>query len=176
MWPQGYFTGSPYPGSPLNEYGSLQQYQQQQVLPGMSRQQQVLFLPMLKALVLHSQDCHLTAEHHWHHLYMLTVPYAMQALQVRHAKSTMQCSYIYVLNMHATTEDLQVAAQAQHYYMMTSGQDGTYFDVASNTFMDAGRGYRGVPIPAPPRRSRRGGRNGSRKSLGTPGTARFGAS
>lgn len=65
--------------------------------------------------------------------------------------------------------------QAQQYYMMTSGQDGTYFDVASNTFVDAGRGYRGVPIPAPPRRARRGGRMGSRKSLGTPGIARLGA-
>ncbi len=54
MWPQGYFSGSPYPGSQLNEYGSLQQYQQQQVLQGMSRAQQVLFQPGLKALVLYS--------------------------------------------------------------------------------------------------------------------------
>lgn len=92
MWPQGYLTGSPYPGSPLNEYGSLQHYQQQQVLQGMSRQQQVLFLPMLKALGLHFQGCHLTAKHQWHQLSMLTVPCVMQALQVRHVMSTMQCS------------------------------------------------------------------------------------
>lgn len=26
--------------------------------------------------------------------------------------------------------------------MMTSGQDGTYFDMASNSFMHSGRGYR----------------------------------
>ncbi len=53
--------------------------------------------------------------------------------------------------------------------MMTSGQDGTYFDVASNSFVDAGRGYRSAPIPAPPRRARRGGRNGSRKNLANSG-------
>ncbi|BDA44764.1 probable polyadenylate-binding protein, cytoplasmic and nuclear [Coccomyxa sp. Obi] len=32
--------------------------------------------------------------------------------------------------------------QAQQYYMVTSGQDGTYFDMASNRFMHSGRGYR----------------------------------
>ena len=49
--------------------------------------------------------------------------------------------------------------------MMTSGQDGSYFDVASNSFVDNSRGYRGGPIPAPPRRARRGNRDGSKKTL-----------
>lgn len=49
--------------------------------------------------------------------------------------------------------------------MMTSNQDGSYFDVASNSFVDNSRGYRGVPIPAPPRRARRGTRDGSKKTL-----------
>ena len=40
--------------------------------------------------------------------------------------------------------------QAQQYYMMTSGQDGTYFDVANNTFVNGGsRGYRVQPGRAP---------------------------
>lgn len=59
--------------------------------------------------------------------------------------------------------------QAQQFYMMTSGQDGTYFDVASNSFMDSGRSCRGVPIPPPPRRARRGSRQGSKKTLATSG-------
>ncbi|CAL5228112.1 g11188 [Coccomyxa viridis] len=98
MWPPGYYTGSPFSGSPLSDYGPMQHYQQQQAMQGMNRHQ-----------------------------------------------------------------------QAQQYYMMTSGQDGTYFDVASDSFVDAGRGYRSAPIPAPPRRARRGGRNGSRKSLANSG-------
>ena len=64
-------------------------------------------------------------------------------------------------------------SQAQQYYMMTSGQDGSYFDVASNSFVDAGRGYRSAPIPAPPRRARRGGRHGSRKNLANSGVEPF---
>ena len=52
---------------------------------------------------------------------------------------------------------------------MTSGQEGAYFDLASNSFWDSSRGFRGVPIPAPPRRSRRGSRHGSKKTLATSG-------
>lgn len=52
---------------------------------------------------------------------------------------------------------------------MTSGQEGAYFDVASNSFWDSSRGFRSVPIPAPPRRSRRGSRHGSKKTLATSG-------
>lgn len=52
---------------------------------------------------------------------------------------------------------------------MKSGQEGAYFDVASNSIWDSSRGFRGVPIPAPPRRSRRGSRHGSKKTLATSG-------
>ena len=41
MWPPGYYTGSPFSGSPLSDYGPMQQYQQQQAMQGMSRHQQV---------------------------------------------------------------------------------------------------------------------------------------
>ena len=68
---------------------------------------------------------------------------------------------------------LVMRLQAQQYYMMTSGQDGSYFDVASNSFMDAGRGYTSASIPAPPRRARRGGRHGNAKNLATSGAGTY---
>ena len=44
MWPPGYYTGSPFSGSPVSDYGPMQQYQQQQAMQGISRHQQVLLL------------------------------------------------------------------------------------------------------------------------------------
>ncbi len=64
--------------------------------------------------------------------------------------------------------------QAQQYYMMTSGQDGTYFDMASNSFMHSGRGYRshmgrGAPTP------RGGGRRGRQLFPEPPASNHLGA-
>ena len=41
MWPPGYYTGSPFSGSPLSDYGPMQQYQQQHAMQGINRHQQV---------------------------------------------------------------------------------------------------------------------------------------
>ncbi|CAL8469500.1 g9041 [Coccomyxa elongata] len=63
--------------------------------------------------------------------------------------------------------------QAQQYYMVTSGQDGTYFDMASNSFMHSGRGYR-APMGHAAVTARGGARRGCQLPPEPPGSNNIG--
>ena len=49
MWPMGFHPGSPFSGSPLSDYGPMQQLQHQQAMQGLSRHQQVRLLTVFVA-------------------------------------------------------------------------------------------------------------------------------